>query len=164
MRTIYTPQGRGGASLSAANVSPPGDRLHIEPSTRRLTRQPPCAMLEPTGQGACGRSRGPWPKEALSESRILIPEEQVAACCRRNQVRRLALFGSGLREGFCPDSDVDVLVAFEPGVRVSFLALGRMQRELSALLGRPVDLVPRDGLKPMMREEVLPSAEVPDAA
>jgi len=100
----------------------------------------------------------------MSESRIPIPEEQIAAFCRRNQVRSLALFGSVLREDFGPGSDVDVLVAFEPGARVGFLALGRMQRELSALFGRPVDLVPRDGLKPMVREEVLPSAEVLYAA
>jgi predicted nucleotidyltransferase len=121
-------------------------------------------MPEPTGQGACGRSRGPWPKEALSESRILIPGEQVAACCRHNQVRSLALFGSVLREDSAPDSDVDVWVALDPGARVGFLALGRMQRELSALLGRPVDLVALDGLKPMVREEVLPRAEVLYAA
>ena len=100
----------------------------------------------------------------MSESRIRIPEEQIAAFCRRNQVRSLALFGSVLREDFSSSSDVDVLVAFEPGARVGFLALGRLQRELSALLGRPVDLVPLDGLKPMLREEVLPRAEVLYAA
>jgi predicted nucleotidyltransferase len=100
----------------------------------------------------------------VSESRIPIPEEQIVAFCRRNHVRSLALFGSVLREDFTPNSDVDVLVEFEPGARVGFLALGRMQRELSALFGRPVDLVPRDGLKPMVREEVLPGAEVLYAA
>jgi len=100
----------------------------------------------------------------MSESRIPIPEEQIAAFCRRNQVRSLALFGSVLREDLTPYSDVDVLVEFEPGAPVGFLALGRMQRELSALLGRPVDLVPLDGLKPMVCEEVLPSAEVLYAA
>jgi predicted nucleotidyltransferase len=100
----------------------------------------------------------------MGESRITIPEERIVAFCRRNQVRSLALFGSVLREGFTANSDVDVLVEFEPGARVGFLALGRMQRELSALFGRPVDLVPRDGLKPMVREEVLPSAEVLYAA
>jgi predicted nucleotidyltransferase len=100
----------------------------------------------------------------MGESRITIPEERIVAFCRRNQVRSLALFGSVLREDFTANSDVDVLVEFEPGARVGFLALGRMQRELSALFGRPVDLVPRDGLKPMVREEVLPSAEVLYAA
>ncbi len=69
-----------------------------------------------------------------------------------------------LRDGFGLSSDVDVLVAFEPGARVGFLALGRMQRELSALLGRSVDLIPMAGLKPAVREEVLPRAEVLYAA
>jgi predicted nucleotidyltransferase len=99
-----------------------------------------------------------------SERRIDIPDKQIAAFCQRNQIRRLALFGSVLRDDFGPSSDVDVLVAFEPGARVGFLALGRMQRELSAILGRPVDLVPIEGLKPMVREEVLPRAEVLYAA
>ena len=58
------------------------------------------------------------------------------------------------------DSDVDLLVEFAPGARIGFLALGRMQRELATLFGRPVDLVPRDGLKPLIRQEVLQSARV----
>ena len=95
----------------------------------------------------------------MGEYRITIPEERIVEFCRRNHVRSLALFGSVLREDFGPKSDVDVLVEFEPGARVGFLALGRM-----ALFGRPVDLVPRDGLKPMVREEVLPGAEVLYAA
>jgi len=100
----------------------------------------------------------------MNEPRIQVPEKQIAAFCRRNQIRRLALFGSVLRDDFRPDSDVDVLVAFEAGARVGFLALGRMQRELSALLGRSVDLVPLEGLKPTVREQVLPRAEVLYAA
>jgi len=100
----------------------------------------------------------------MNEPHIQIPEKQIAAFCRRNQIRRLALFGSVLRDDFRPDSDVDVLVAFEAGARVGFLALGRMQRELSALLGRSVDLVPLEGLKPTVREQVLPRAEVLYAA
>ena len=93
-------------------------------------------MLEQTAQGRCGSSRGRSPEEAqtIGEFRIAIPEERIAEFCRRNQVRGLALFGSVLREDL-PDSDVDLLVAFEPGARVGFLALGRMQRELSALFG-----------------------------
>jgi len=100
----------------------------------------------------------------MNEPRIQIPENQIAAFCRRNQIQRLALFGSVLRDDFGPGSDVDVLVAFQAGAHVGFLALGRMQRELSALLGRPVDLVPLEGLKPTVREEVLPRAEVLYAA
>jgi predicted nucleotidyltransferase len=95
----------------------------------------------------------------MAESRINISKDQMAAFCRRYRVRRLAVFGSVLREDFRPDSDVDVLVEFEPDAQVGFLALSRMQRELSTLMGRPVDLVPREGLKPKIREAVLSSAE-----
>jgi hypothetical protein len=56
------------------------------------------------------------------------------------------------------DSDIDLLVSFEPGAPVGFPALARRGRELSELLGRPVDLVPRDGLKPAIRDEVLATA------
>lgn len=96
----------------------------------------------------------------MVEFQITVPKEGSGEFCRRNHVRNLALFGSVVRGDFHPDSDVDVLVEFEPGARVGFLALGRMQRELSALFGRPVDLVPRDGLKPIIREDVLSGAEV----
>ena len=54
---------------------------------------------------------------------------------------------------------VDVLVKFDPGARVSFMTLGKMQRELAAIFQRKVDLVPQDGLKPLIREEVLSSAQ-----
>jgi predicted nucleotidyltransferase len=95
----------------------------------------------------------------VSPARIVIPEQQLAAFCRRNQIHRLALFGSVLRDDFRPSSDVDVLVEFEPGARVGLMALGRMQRELSVVLGRRVDLVLRDGLKPRIRQSVLESSE-----
>ena len=95
----------------------------------------------------------------MSDLRLEIPKEALAAFCRRYQVRRLALFGSALRQDFRLDSDVDVLVEFEPEAHVGFLALSRMQRELAELIGRPVDLVPREGLKPVIREAVLSSAE-----
>ncbi|MBE3069653.1 MAG: nucleotidyltransferase family protein [Planctomycetes bacterium] len=89
-----------------------------------------------------------------------INRDEVARFCRARQIRRLAVFGSVLRETFRPDSDVDVLVEFEPGSRVGFLALARAARELSAILGRRVDLVPQGGLKPLIRDDVLAEAEV----
>ena len=93
-----------------------------------------------------------------------IPSERLAEICRRYHVQRLALFGSALREDFCPESDIDILVTFEPEAPIGFLALGRMRRELEALFGRPVDLVPQEGLKPYIRDEVLSSAELIYAA
>ncbi len=95
---------------------------------------------------------------------IVIPKSEIAELCRRYQVRQLSLFGSAVRDDFGPESDIDVLVEFEPEARVGFLTLSRMARELSALLGRPVDLVPRNGLKPAIREEVLKQEQVIYAA
>jgi uncharacterized protein len=95
---------------------------------------------------------------------IEIPFERLAEFCRRYQVRELALFGSALRGDFGPDSDVDLLVEFEPSAQVGFLTLSKMQRELSALTGRRVDLVPKRGLKEKIRQAVLDSAEVIYAA
>jgi hypothetical protein len=95
----------------------------------------------------------------MTQSRIAVPDQQVADLCRRYQVHRLALFGSVLRDDFRSDSDVDVLVDFAPAAQVGFITLARLQRELADLLGRPVDLVPRQGLKPVIRDQVLASAE-----
>ena len=93
-----------------------------------------------------------------------IPLEELRRLCRQYQVRELALFGSMLRHDHRPDSDVDLLVSFQPAARVTFLTLARMQRELEALLGRKVDLVPKDGLKPVIREHILATARVLYAA
>jgi len=79
-------------------------------------------------------------------------------------VQRLALFGSALRADFGPDSDIDLLVTFEPDAKIGFLALGQMRRELMELFQRPVDLVLQDGLKPQIREAVLAGAELIYAA
>ncbi|MDZ7271656.1 MAG: nucleotidyltransferase domain-containing protein [candidate division KSB1 bacterium] len=72
-----------------------------------------------------------------------IPREALADFCRRWRIVELDLFGSALREDFRPDSDVDVLVTFEPDVRWGFSQWLEMARELEALFGRKVDLVER---------------------
>lgn len=89
---------------------------------------------------------------------IEIPEDRVAGFCRENGIARLAFFGSILREDFGPESDVDVLVEFLPGIRVGYLAMARMTRELSTLLGRVVDLRTPAELHPAFRKEVLAEA------
>ena len=71
---------------------------------------------------------------------IPIPYDEVRAFCERNHIRRLALFGSVLREDFGPESDVDMLVEFVPGTRVSLFDMEAMQAELSGKIGRIVDL------------------------
>lgn len=90
----------------------------------------------------------------------VIPRAQLTEFCRRNHIRKLALFGSVLREDFGPESDIDVLVEFEPG-HVPGLRFIRLQDELSTLFGgRPVDLVTPKFLNHRIRDEVLKSAEV----
>jgi len=91
---------------------------------------------------------------------IPIPKNQLDVFCQRHHIRQLALFGSYLRADFGPESDIDVLVEFENGAQIGFLALARIQRELSELLGREVDLVPVVGLKPTIRDDVLKESEV----
>ncbi len=100
----------------------------------------------------------------MPKPKIEIPTDKIADFCRRHHIRRLSIFGSVLREDFRPDSDADMLIEFEPEAQVGFIALSQMQRELSELLQRPVDLVPREGLKPIIREAVLSSSEVVYAA
>lgn len=89
---------------------------------------------------------------------IDVPKEKIAEFCRRNHIKRLALFGSALREDFGPDSDVDVLVEFEPGTRVGLRFFG-MEQELSEILGRKVDLNTPGFLSKYFRDEVLAEAE-----
>lgn len=96
----------------------------------------------------------------MADIKIDIPRDKVAEFCRRHRIRRLSLFGSVLREDFRADSDVDVLVEFEPEAKIGFIALSRMQRELSALLQRQVDIVPRSGLKPVIRDSIMADEEV----
>ena len=91
-------------------------------------------------------------------AKIPIPKEQIAEFCRRHHIRKLALFGSVLRDDFRPGSDVDVLVEFEPG-KTPGLAFFAMQAELSELLGRSVDLNTPMCLSPYFRNQVLGEAE-----
>ena len=89
-----------------------------------------------------------------------LPSEEIAAFCRRHHIRRLALYGSVLRDDFRPDSDVDVLVEFEPGHALGFAILD-MEEELSRLFGgHKVDIVQEKYLNRWLRQRVLASAEV----
>lgn len=96
--------------------------------------------------------------------RIPIDSGDLVELCERWHVAELALFGSVLRDDFRPDSDVDVLVAWLPDTDVSMLTIGAMAADLEDLFGRRVDLVPKSGLKPFVRDEVLGTAEVLYAA
>ncbi len=90
-----------------------------------------------------------------------VPQDEIDAFCRRWLVAELAVFGSVLREDFRPDSDVDVLVSFEPDARWSLFDFVTMQDELEALFGRPVDMVEKEGLRnPFRRHAILSTQEV----
>lgn len=95
----------------------------------------------------------------MTRPEIQVSPKTLEQFCKRYRVRRLALFGSVLRDDFGSESDIDILVVFEPGAKVSFMTLGRMQRELSVIFERKVDLVPQEGLKPAIREAVITSSQ-----
>jgi len=94
----------------------------------------------------------------MDNKNIYIPKEELSAFCRRRYIRRLSLFGSVLRDDFGPESDVDVLIEFEPG-HVPGLDFFTMERELSLILGRKVDLHTSQFLSPYFRDEVLAEAK-----
>lgn len=94
----------------------------------------------------------------MRPGRIDIPRDAIMSFCRQNEIRRLALFGSVLRDDFGPDSDVDVLVEFMPGTRIGLRFFG-LERELSALFGRRVDLNTTGFLSRYVRDDVLRDAE-----
>jgi len=86
--------------------------------------------------------------------------DDIAEFCRRNHIRRLALFGSALRQDFTEDSDVDVLVQFRPGTRIGLIGLAGVELELSRLIGRKVDLNTPGSFGFDLRSEVESTAEV----
>lgn len=96
-----------------------------------------------------------------TRAHIEVPQQAVEEFCKKHCICKMALFGSALRDDFTPDSDVDVLVEFEPGKGPGFLGFARMERELSAILGgKKVDLRTPHELSRYFRDEVLASAEV----
>lgn len=91
---------------------------------------------------------------------VQVPKDQLAAFCRRHHIRKLSLFGSVLRDDFRPDSDIDVLVEFEPGHMAGFDILD-MEEELSRLFGgHKADIVQEKYLNRWLRGRILASAEV----
>lgn len=98
------------------------------------------------------------------EEQLAIPHDKLAEICTRYRVRELAVFGSVARGESQPDSDVDLLVLFQSDARIGLVAFARLQQELADVIGRPVDLVPKDGLKPAIRASVLAEAQTLYAA
>ena len=100
-----------------------------------------------------------------ASNNITVPQSAIRAFCQTWHIREFAFFGSVLRADFRPESDIDVLVSFEPDSPWSLWDLIAMQDELAAIFGRPVDLVEREALRnPIRRQRILSTREVVHAA
>ena len=96
----------------------------------------------------------------MNETRIKIPKDRIAAFCKQHRIRKLSVFGSALREDFGPDSDIDMLVEFEPDARMGMLNLAGLELELGSIIGRKVDLNTPGFISKYYRERVLQEAVV----
>jgi len=89
---------------------------------------------------------------------VQFDRKRLAELCRRHDVRRLRIFGSASRGEARPDSDIDLLVDF--GSPKGFFELLRLEDELKAFFGRPVDVITEPGLSPYLRQPILASASI----
>ncbi|UCG66650.1 MAG: nucleotidyltransferase family protein [Deltaproteobacteria bacterium] len=94
------------------------------------------------------------------EIHIEFPKEGIEQFCKKHHIRKLSLFGSALRDDFTPESDLDILVEFDPAHIPGLIRLAGMEIELTGLLGRKVDMRTAQDLSPYFREDVLSSAKV----
>ena len=94
------------------------------------------------------------------EINLNLDRSKIADFCRRNKIIKLSLFGSSLRDDFGPDSDVDILVEFDPDARVGLIKLSGLENELSGIIGRKVDLNTPGFISKYFREKVLAESEV----
>ena len=95
---------------------------------------------------------------------VQVDRDAIAEFCRRHRIRKLAFFGSVLRDDFGPNSDVDVLVEFEEDAHVSLFDIVRMEEELSAILGRKADMRTPQDLSRYFRDRIMRTAVVQYAA
>lgn len=96
----------------------------------------------------------------MENKEVFIPIAELVEFCRRHSIRKLSVFGSALRDEFGPDSDIDMLVEFEPDARISFFDMVTMEMELTDMAGRQVDLRTPQELSRYFRQKVLDTAQV----
>ena len=103
-------------------------------------------------------------EDKMVHATIKLPGKKIADFCRRWRITELALFGSALREDFTPESDLDILVTFDPEANWGLLDHVRMEQELADLLGREIDLLTKRSVErshnPIRRQHILDTAEV----
>ncbi len=123
--------------------------------------------LSPTG-AARGRGARIMNEAAMDRvvqlGDVVVGGDRLEELCLRYHVKELSLFGSAARGEMGPESDIDVMVEFEPGVRIGLIKFESLAEELEALTGRKVDLVTKGGLKPWIRPHALKDARVLYAA
>ena len=93
-------------------------------------------------------------------TQIELPQERIKEFCKRHHIRKLSLFGSALRDDFSPESDLDILVEFDPAHIPGFIRLAGMEIELTEILGRKADMRTAQDLSRYFRDEVLNSSKV----
>ena len=97
----------------------------------------------------------------MSETiKSILPEDKIREYCATQPIRRLSVFGSAVRGELTPESDIDFLVEYLPDASVGYFSMARHMRGLSEIVGRPVDLFTRNGLKEYIRQEVDTSAKL----
>jgi predicted nucleotidyltransferase len=93
-------------------------------------------------------------------TQVVLSNEEIQKFCQRHRIRKLSLFGSFLRDDFRPDSDIDILVEFEPEAHVTLFEMGAAQVELSEILNREVDLKTAGFLSPYFQQDVIRQAQI----
>ena len=96
----------------------------------------------------------------MTETALALPQAGIEEFCRRNHIRKLSLFGSVLTPRFRPESDIDVLVEFEPGSKITLFDVAGMELELTEKLGRKVDLRTAGDLSRYFRDQVVSTAAI----
>jgi hypothetical protein len=91
---------------------------------------------------------------------IELPKGRIEEFCKRHHIKKLSLFGSALRDDFTPESDLDILVEFDPAHIPGLIRLAGMEIELTSILGRKVDMRTAQDLSRYFRDEVLSSSKV----
>ncbi len=96
----------------------------------------------------------------MKPGRVNLTKEQIAEFCRENHIKKFAFYGSVLRDSFRQDSDIDILVDLDYNYRTGLMKMARIERELSEMIGRQVDLKTPEDLSDYFRDKVLSEAEV----